>query len=129
MRRRFAGEHSIDVAMTELDLSYALTMSGTYDEAASLARDAVRSLRAKFGDSNSMVFFAQIHLGDALRGQGKYAEAEPLLLAAHKRFEVPKPITRGWRGSAVAALVRLYEAKGRPDEAAKYRALLDSPPR
>jgi serine/threonine-protein kinase len=129
MRRRFAGEHSVDVAMTELDLSYALTMSGAYDEAASLARDAVRLLRAELGGNSSMVAFAQIALGDALRGQGQYAAAESLLLAGYQRFEIPKPITRQWRGYALAALVRLYDAEGRPDEAARYRALLESPPK
>jgi hypothetical protein len=71
-----------------------------------------------------MMFFAGTVLGDALRAQGSYAEAEPLLLAGYKRFETPKPITERWRRYALGALVRLYEAEGRPDEAAKYRAVM-----
>jgi hypothetical protein len=126
IRRRLVGPNTIDVAMSDLDLAYALTMSGSYDEAASLAHEAIRVFRAQLGDKNSMGYFAQAHLGDALRGQGRYDEAEPLLVAAYARFARPNPVTKQWRGYVLAALVRLYEAQGRPDEAAKYRAMLDS---
>ncbi len=129
IRRRYLGGEASNVAISELDLAYALIMSGTYDEAVGLARDAVRILRRQFGDANSMVAYARAHLGDALRGQGKLAEAEPLLLAAYATLETPKPATRQWRGYALAALIRLEEAKGRPEEAAKYRALVDAPAR
>jgi len=126
MRRRFLGDDAIDIAMAEMDLAYALTMSETYDESETLSRDAIRILRREFGDNNSMVSYARAHLGDALRGQGRYAEAEPLLLAAYARFAKPNPVTKQWRGYALAALVRLYEVQGRQDEAAKYSAILDS---
>ena len=41
----------------------------------------------------------------------------------------PNSMTQPWRVHAVGALVRLYERAGRPDEAAKYRALLPRPGR
>ncbi|MGH7709645.1 MAG: hypothetical protein ACREOG_00080, partial [Gemmatimonadaceae bacterium] len=91
-----------------------------------LARDAVRILRQQLGDGNSMVAYARAHLGDALRGQGKLAEAESLLLAAYAKLDPPKPVTRQWRSYVLGALVRLAEAKGRPAEAARYRALMDT---
>lgn len=43
------------------------------------------------------IALARIGLGDAIRGQRRYAEAESLLLAAYARFEQPKPMTKGWR--------------------------------
>jgi serine/threonine-protein kinase len=129
IRRRFLGNDASNVAMSEIDLAYALIMSGTYDESAALARDAVRILSRQLGEDNAMVAYARAHLGDALRGQGRLAEAEPLLLAAFARLDPPTPVTRQWRGYTLGALVRLEEAKGRPDEAAKYRALADAPPR
>jgi serine/threonine-protein kinase len=126
IRRRFLGNETVDVAVAELDLAYALIMNERYEEPAVLARDAIRILRRQLGDENSLVYHARAHLGDALRGQGRLAEAEPLLLAAYAKFENPKPIARQWHRYAVGALVRLYEASGRPDEAAKYRALLNA---
>jgi serine/threonine protein kinase len=69
-------------------------------------------------------------LCDALIGQRKYAEAEPLLLADYERL---KGITvsygvynsRSAHNSQVTAalerLVQLYEAWGKPDEAAKWK--------
>ena len=126
IRRRYLGNEAVDIAVSELDLAYALIMSNKYDEAASLARDAVRILRTKLGDDNSMVAYARAHLGDALRGQGKLAESESLLLQAYQRFRIPNPVTRQWRAYTLGALVRLEEARGRPGEAAKYRALVDA---
>jgi tetratricopeptide (TPR) repeat protein len=126
LRRRFFGNDAVDVAVSELDLAYALIMSGAYDEPASLARDAIRVLRRQLGDDSPLVYHARTHLGDALRGQGRLAEAEPLLLLVYAKFETPKPVNRRWRGYALAALVRLYETNGRFDQAAKYRALMDS---
>ena len=50
--------------------------------------------------------------------QGQFKEAEPLLLAAH-RARMPN---RHANVYSAAALVKLYEAEGRLDEAARYRA-------
>jgi hypothetical protein len=97
-------------------------MTGRYREAEAISGDAIRILRSQLGADNSMVVHAKAYLGDALRGQGRYREAEPLLLAAYKRFETPKPTTASRRRYALGALVRLYEA--RPDQVARYRDLL-----
>ena len=125
IRRRFLGPNSIDVAMSSMDLSNALNFNNEYVESEQLARDAIRIFTQELGDASSMTIFAGVHLGEALRGQGRYAEAEPLLLAGFKRFEVPKPVTARWRRHAIAALYRLYEAQGRLEEAARYRALAE----
>jgi tetratricopeptide (TPR) repeat protein len=109
-----------------MDLSNVLNFTGGYLESEQLARDAMRIFRQELGEGNSMAVYAGVHLGEALRGQGRYAEAEALLLAAFKRFEVPKPVTAHWRRHALVGLYRLYQAQGRLDEAARYRALADS---
>lgn len=62
-------------------------------------------------------------LGHALRGQGHSAAAEPLLLGAYKRFSPVNAVTQHWHDFAVLALVKLYEAEGKPHEAAKYRGV------
>ena len=109
--------------MSELNLSLVTAETAKYLESETLARHGISVLLRQLGPNSSMIYYARIHLGDALRGQKRYAEAESLLLSAYKRFETPKPITYAWHMYSLLALVRLYEAQGRVDETAKYRAL------
>jgi tetratricopeptide (TPR) repeat protein len=124
LTRRIYGDSSLDAARSELDLSTAVSGTGSYAEAESLARDAIAKLRAVLGAKSSMIDAANVTLAQALRGEGRFPEAEALLLASFKRFDPPKPITRNWHDAAARALVKLYEAENRPNDAAKYRATI-----
>ena len=69
-------------------------------------------------------------LGEALLGQKKYAEAEPLLLQGYQGMEkrqgkIPPPIRAARLKEALQRLVRLYEATGKKDEAARWQKKLD----
>jgi tetratricopeptide (TPR) repeat protein len=128
LRRRLTGPNSLEVGMSDIDVGFNLAMMGSYPEAETFDRDAIRIFRANFDDHNAMVVMARDHLAEALRGQGHFAEAESLLLAGYERFKTPNSVTKNWLGHALRALVRLYDAEGRPDEAAKYQALLANPP-
>jgi len=125
LRRRLQGDSTIDVATIAQHLSWALSMDGDPVEAEALARESLRIWQAAFGPSNGMVVLAGVYIAEALRAQGRYAEAEPLMLAAYRRFEKPTRMTANWRRFTLGALVRLYEARGDQGEAAKYRALQD----
>jgi hypothetical protein len=64
-------------------------------------------------------------LGQALLGQRKYAEAEPLLLQSYqglkqREAQIP-PTSFVHPGGVLERLVDLYEAWGKPEEAAKWR--------
>ena len=118
------GEDAVGVAIAKLDLALALMKIGEYEEPEGLSRDAIRVLGRQLGEGSGMVLVARVHLGDALRGLGRCAEAEPLLLAGFQRFTPPKPATRIFHDHATGALARLFEARGLPDSAARYRALL-----
>jgi hypothetical protein len=72
-------------------------------------------------------------LGASLLGQKRYAEAEPLLLAGYegkkqRHAEIPaqakKVVTE-----ALDQLVQLYDAWGKPEKAAKWRAERDKLPK
>jgi hypothetical protein len=69
-------------------------------------------------------------LGEALLGQQKYAQAEPLLTAGYegmkKREATVPPESKSRLPLALDRLVRLYEAWGKPDEAAKWRHEMDA---
>jgi serine/threonine protein kinase/tetratricopeptide (TPR) repeat protein len=69
---------------------------------------------------------AQSALGASLLGQGKYAQAERLLLQGYvrlKQFErrIPEPFRRVLLTGALEPLARLYEQTGKLDDAAKWR--------
>jgi hypothetical protein len=69
-------------------------------------------------------------LGEALLGQKKYAEAEPLLLSGYdglkQREKTIPPQAKVRLIEALQRLVKLYEAPDKPDEATKWREELKS---
>jgi hypothetical protein len=71
-------------------------------------------------------------LGEALVMQKKYAEAQPLLLAAYeglKQRQAGLPLEgRGSLTRAATRLVQLYQAWGKTDQAARWQEVLDSLP-
>jgi hypothetical protein len=106
------------------DLALAYISQKKFIEAEPLAREAVEFNRKK-QPGEWQRFRAESLLGASLAGQKKYAEAEPLLvegyqaLAARKaHIDVPDwyhlDRAREW-------LVQLYQAWGKPDQAARWR--------
>jgi tetratricopeptide (TPR) repeat protein len=78
--------------------------------------------------------FAKSLLGASLLGQRRHAEAEPLLVQGYQGL-TPRtaardarsiPLDKRRRIEALGWLVQLYEEWGKPDEAAKWRAELES---
>jgi hypothetical protein len=60
--------------------------------------------------------------GESIAGLGRFDEAEPLLREGYERMEEdPKSAHR-----ALRSLICCYKVLGKPDEAARYRKLLDS---
>jgi serine/threonine-protein kinase len=127
LQERFSGPQSIDFAVANLDLANELIATGSYGDAEMHARRGAKLLREEMGPSNAMAVYADIMVGDALRGQKRYAEAEPLLIAGYERFKTPRPMTANWRRLALGALARFHEVQGRPEEGAKYRGMMDAP--
>ena len=68
-----------------------------------------------------------ILLGDCLASGQKYADAEPLLRQGYegmKQARPRSPDTKDRLTEAVERLVQLYEATGKPAEAAEWQAKL-----
>jgi serine/threonine protein kinase/tetratricopeptide (TPR) repeat protein len=100
-------------------------------EAEPLLRECLAVSRKKQADL-WMTFHAQSLLGGSLLGQKKYAEAEPLLLEGYEGMKQRAdkiPVgAKPHLAEALERLVQLYEAWGKPDEAAKWRAESPTPP-
>jgi len=96
-----------------------------YAEAESLLREAISGA----GNQNLQLwdtFDRQSLLGVALLGQGKYAEAEPLLIAGYEGLEKLSPAIAADVNLSRAgmSLVRLYSAWGKPEKANQWRLKL-----
>jgi tetratricopeptide (TPR) repeat protein len=107
-------------------LARCLLATGRRAEATAKARAAVEGAAA-LGRFDLTAMYANTVLAACLTGDGKYAEAESHLLAAQKCLADPVTVLPGMR-PLVADYFRwtaeLYEAWGKPDEAAKWRARL-----
>jgi serine/threonine protein kinase len=114
-----------------------LLLQKKWADAKSVLRECL-TLREKAQPDGWTTFNTRSMLGEALLGQQKYAEAEPLLLAGYRGMKereatIPQPVRKDRLAEALERLVRLYEATGREDEAAKWRKELEAerlpPPR
>jgi serine/threonine protein kinase/tetratricopeptide (TPR) repeat protein len=106
-------------------LAFNLLQQRKFDEAQPLLRDCL-ALREKKQPDDWTTFNTRSMLGACLVGQKKYADAEPLLLAGYdgmkKRQDKIPPQGTIRLGEAKDRLVQLYEAWGKPQKAAEWRA-------
>jgi hypothetical protein len=81
------------------------------------------AIREKTEHDNWSTFNTRSQLGGALLGQGKYAEAEPLILSGYERLKSREAtnLPQGKRRLPEAAerLVKLYQTWGKPEKAAE----------
>ena len=120
MYREIEGHESRGFAQSTAQLGRVLDRQGRYDEAERELRASLAVQSSLAPQPNPIGQRAKLYLGEALRGQGRLTEAEPLLLEGYRAVMGSASSTRD-RPFAKASIVRLYEAKGRYDEAAKYR--------
>ncbi len=96
-----------------------------FDKAESIYREAVEHTRKDYKSDDPNIARALSQLGWNLFQQKKFAEAEPLLLQGYlgmKGHEAATPRESKLRpAEAQGRLVQLYEAWGKPEEAAKWR--------
>jgi serine/threonine protein kinase len=124
-----AGADSPTTAGAMAYLGLNLLQQKKHAEAEKLLRDCLRILQ-KAQPDDWTTFLTRSLLGEVLLGQGKHAEAEPLLLQGYegvKRHEakIPPQVRPVRLKEALGRLVRLYEATGKKDEAAKWQKKLD----
>ena len=100
-------------------LAIDLCTTGATAEGDSLMRRAIA--HAPLDSMQSMPYRLRASLGYCLTRQHRFAEAEPLLLAAEAGLRAIPTAPATQRSQAVLWLVRLYEQWGRPAAAAEWR--------
>jgi tetratricopeptide (TPR) repeat protein len=127
-RQAKLGPDHPDTLSSMNNLAWAYQKNGAFAQAERLLRQGLALRQQKQPDAWT-TYYTQSLLGEALAGQQKHAEAEPLLLAAYegmKGREKAIPARHKTRlTEALGRIVKLYDAWGKPEEAAAWRKQLD----
>jgi serine/threonine protein kinase/tetratricopeptide (TPR) repeat protein len=106
----------------------SLLAEARFADAEPLARECCTLLEKQSPD-DWRSFQAHSLLGASLLGQRKFAEAEPLLLAGyeglHSRLEKIPAVEQPRLKDALQRLIQLYEASGKPTQAAQWKERLE----
>jgi hypothetical protein len=115
------------VARGSAELGRTLLQQQKYAEAEPVLRDCL-AFRERAEPDAWSTFNTRAQLGGALLGQGRYAEAEPQIVSGYEgmqaRAATIPPQGRPLLAEAALKVVRLYEAWGKPEKAADWRAKL-----
>ncbi len=118
------GRDSPQAASSRALLGLVLLQIEKYAEAERVLRESL-SVRQKHQPDAWTTFYTEAHLGGALLGQKKYAQAEPLLLAGYEgmrqREQKIPPHGKPRLTETLQRLVELYQALEKPAEAEKRR--------
>jgi tetratricopeptide (TPR) repeat protein/predicted Ser/Thr protein kinase len=123
LERHKKGADSGDAASAQMELAQIYALEGKDAQAEPLARGAAAVFKNEPADNWNRVM-AETILGASLKGEKKYAEAEPLLLHGYRalaggrnRLDAPQ---RYFIDLAHKWLVQLYRDWGKPDKAAEW---------
>lgn len=124
LRRELHPERRLPQAYALYGLGLTQVGSGRPVEGEARLREALGILREEVPGS-PLVDFTQAAIGQALAAQGRFAEAERLLIPASRAVQgaAVHPIDRA---RILKLVVRLYQDWGRTDQGEVYRARLDS---
>jgi serine/threonine protein kinase/Tfp pilus assembly protein PilF len=127
-QRRKVPADNLHLALLLKDLGECRVMLKHFGEAETHLRDSLAIYQEKLPNS-AMRYGTTSLLGAALAGQRKYTEAEPLLVDSAKVLVANaaklSQMNRQLMLAAVQRVIDLYDAWGRPDDAAKWRKKLD----
>jgi serine/threonine protein kinase len=123
-KKQLVGADNPRLAGVQADVASEFLKAGQAADAEPILRETL-AIREKKEPDAWGTFNTRSLLGGALLGQHKYAEAEPLLKAGYdglkqRQAKIP-PEAKVRLTDALERLVRLYEATGQKDEAAKWR--------
>lgn len=120
-RKRLPSKHP-GLANSLIPYGSFLVVSGRAAEAEPLLREGLALLEHPFSGDHYLVAEARSELGLCLARLGRRAEGERLALAGHRAFAARFAPTTYWMKESARRMADLYDALGRPAQAAPYRA-------
>jgi tetratricopeptide (TPR) repeat protein/predicted Ser/Thr protein kinase len=128
-RRNAQGQNNGNTAGSAAELALIYISRAKFGQSESLAREALEFHQAKKPESWERFWDTSL-IGASLAGQGKYAAAEPLLLAgfhgmSQRKSRMAAP-SRYYIGRARAWIASLYRDWGKPEKAVKWQSAAHS---
>jgi len=120
-KARIRTDRRLDAALQCLHDPRRLLDLGRPREAEPLLRESLELRRQSLPPGHWLISSSESMLGACLTAEGRYAEAEALLLRAHAGLESSRGHDHERTIEARRRLVALYEVWGRPDRAAAWR--------
>src|SRR5262249_6120194 len=123
LQRKLLGPDHLQMATLLEHLAAVRLEQNKFNEAEAPARECLATRESQM-PRHWRTFEARSLLGASLLGQGKHADAEPLLRAAfdglkERQDKIPEPSQVSLK-KAAQRLVQLYEQTNRPDQAAEW---------
>jgi tetratricopeptide (TPR) repeat protein/tRNA A-37 threonylcarbamoyl transferase component Bud32 len=119
-----AGHPMIGAAL--MDQGRGLVLMGEFLEAEAALAEAVAIFAKSLAPMPHYPAWSECWYGASLAGQGRYAEAESHLLAAERVLRQARTMPRRQYRQCVEQIVKLYESRGKSDEAARWRRELNA---
>jgi serine/threonine-protein kinase len=123
IQRKEFGEDHRQVGMSLNNLASLLYHQGQYSEAEKLQQQAIAVYQKSLQPEHWMIQRSRSHLGACLTKLKRYREAEEQLLAAYAGLKASRGEQQALTRQTVSRLIELYDAWGKPDQGAPYRAL------
>jgi eukaryotic-like serine/threonine-protein kinase len=127
MRRKLLPKGHFHIAHSLVGLGRLLTERGEARNAEPLLHEAVENYRNALPAGHWLTADAESVLGGCLVALKRYEEAEPLLTKSYPILKASRGERAARTRQALDRLIRFYQAWGKPDKVAQYRALLKIP--
>jgi hypothetical protein len=123
-RRQILPQGHRQIAFSCVKFARLLNRLERYPESEPLAREGLSIREGLLSTDAWEIGEARTVLGSSLAGLGRYQEAESLLLPGYSTVLSSATAPEHEKLWARQRVVKFYEAWGKPDKAAEYRALL-----
>jgi tetratricopeptide (TPR) repeat protein len=120
-RRQTMPPGHVAIGATLMDLGHGLALQGRFDEAVAALQEVLKIFAQSPPPQSYYVAWTECWLGASFTGLRRYSEAELQLVAAEQKLRSSTAAPRRYHGQCVLQLIKLYEAWGKPEQAAHWR--------
>ncbi len=119
--RRIHGHEHMDTLITTSNLAGLLRTRGAVEEAIAIYRDLIKTAETALPSGHYLTAMFRGGYGRSLQDAERFPDAEVQLLACYNELKAAVGDAHPYTRMTAEQLVKLYEAWGKPDQAAMYR--------